>query len=101
MYHTAPATPLNEWGGPTNISKENARAQTSLKFPRDIDAFVAILRARREFCECQFSLRGGGSVTLIFCYKITCNLSVPCKLADFSLQPGCKWWDEREALLCM
>ena len=77
------ANPAIEWGDLATLAREMHVRKSLVNNPWEMDAFMSILRARRENVHVNFHCRA--CVTFKLCYKIA---SVPCKSADFSLQHG-------------
>ena len=72
MYLTACVNNVSKCGEPTTLARRMHLPKSLMSYPWGMDAFVDMLRARRENVHVHFHCRA--CTTLIFCYKIA---SVP------------------------
>ena len=68
MYVTTHANNVSKWGDLTTLAREMHMRKSLVSYPREMDAFMAILRACRENVHVSFHCRV--CATLKFCYKI-------------------------------
>ena len=64
----AHANSVTEWGDLATLARGMHMWKSLVGYPRDMDAFIGLLCARREHVNAYFHCRV--CLTLIFCYKI-------------------------------